>query len=94
MQDNLRKVTRKPCSVEKQFIVAHSVPLHPFPHEWEAPHEYRCPFSHCLPQMIDHEVELLVVKAHRHTWDVFQDNLQVGGKVSLRKKWSTVSTEK
>lgn len=79
MQDDLRKVTCKTYSAEKQFVVAQSVRCIPFPGVWGAPHGYRCAFSQCLQQMIDHEVKV-------HTRNVFQDELekpQVGTKARL-----------
>ncbi|XP_015418434.1 PREDICTED: paraplegin isoform X4 [Myotis davidii] len=75
-QDDLRKVTRIAYSMVKQFGMASSIGPISFPEAQEGPAGIgRRPFSQGLQQMMDHEAQLLVAKAYRHTEKVLQDNL-------------------
>ncbi|XP_036296769.1 paraplegin isoform X11 [Pipistrellus kuhlii] len=75
-QDDLRKVTRIAYSMVKQFGMAPSIGPISFPEAQEGLAGIgRRPFSQGLQQMMDHEAQLLVAKAYRHTEKVLQDNL-------------------
>ncbi|XP_036201506.1 paraplegin isoform X5 [Myotis myotis] len=75
-QDDLRKVTRIAYSMVKQFGMASSIGPISFPEAQEGLAGIgRRPFSQGLQQMMDHEAQLLVAKAYRHTEKVLQDNL-------------------
>ncbi|KAM5295564.1 mitochondrial inner membrane m-AAA protease component paraplegin isoform 2-T2 [Glossophaga mutica] len=75
-QDDLRKVTRIAYSMVKQFGMAPSIGPISFPEAQEGLLGIgRRPFSQGLQEMMDHEAQLLVAKAYRHTEKVLQDNL-------------------
>ncbi|KAF6079529.1 SPG7 matrix AAA peptidase subunit, paraplegin [Phyllostomus discolor] len=75
-QDDLRKVTRIAYSMVKQFGMAPSIGPISFPEAQEGLMGVgRRPFSQGLQEMMDHEAQLLVAKAYRHTEKVLQDNL-------------------
>ncbi|XP_037671596.1 paraplegin isoform X1 [Choloepus didactylus] len=75
-QDDLRRATRVAYSMVKQFGMAPSIGPISFPEAQESPAGVgRRPFSQGLQQLMDHEAQLLVARAYRHTERVLQDNL-------------------
>ncbi|XP_076989425.1 mitochondrial inner membrane m-AAA protease component paraplegin [Tamandua tetradactyla] len=75
-QDDLKKATRVAYAMVRQFGMAPSIGPISFPEAQESTAGVgRRPFSQGLQQLMDHEAELLVARAYRHTEKVLQDNL-------------------
>ncbi|KAM8894826.1 mitochondrial inner membrane m-AAA protease component paraplegin isoform 2-T2 [Spinachia spinachia] len=73
-QDDLRKVTRVAYSMVKQYGMCDSVGQVSFPDTEQQSGAGRRPFSQGLQQQMDHEAEMLIARAYRHTETLLLDN--------------------
>lgn len=73
-QDDLRKVTRVAYAMVKQYGMCDGVGQVSFPDSEEPGVMGRRPFSQGLQQQMDHEANMLIARAYRHTEKLLQDN--------------------
>ncbi|KAM9816853.1 mitochondrial inner membrane m-AAA protease component paraplegin [Neosynchiropus ocellatus] len=73
-QDDLRKVTRVAYSMVKQYGMCDSVGQVSYPDSAEQGAVGRRPYSQGLQQQMDHEAQMLIARAYRHTEKLLQDN--------------------
>ncbi|KAM8876844.1 mitochondrial inner membrane m-AAA protease component paraplegin [Synchiropus picturatus] len=73
-QDDLRKVTRVAYSMVKQYGMCDSVGQVSYPDSEEQGAVGRRPYSQGLQQQMDHEAQMLIARAYRHTEKLLQDN--------------------